>query len=147
MFKLSSLILVFILVSACVKTEPSNVKTGGSALSGSPKFWPNDPFPMKIYVSDAFTEDEYDALKDGAEKWESTVGNKDWFDFQEDRISEISNTSSGINTLAADTRIGVYKTLNWPYDSQILALVNQLLMVYNKNTVCSYSKSRYACQC
>lgn len=137
MLKSIPAVLILVLLSACIKKEEANVKIGGSTNSSAPMFWEGNPFPLKIYVSESFDDDEKEALRVSAEKWETAHGmSEDWFNFQAVKVPEISTTNFSL--MSSDSKIGVYQTKPWPYDTYILALVNISYFAYNKGTSSEY---------
>ncbi len=130
-------VLILVLLCSCIKKDEVKVTVGGSANPSAPMFWDGNPFPLNIYVSQSFEDNEKEVLRVAAEKWETAHGmSEDWFNFQAGKVPEIS--TSNFLGMSSDNRIGIYQTSPWPYNSYILALVNISYFAYNKGTTSEY---------
>lgn len=135
MIKPLFLVLILITLSACVGSEKADVKAGGSASATGAYVWGQSKFPLKIKISDAFTNDtDVDAIKLGATQWETSTQNKrDFFEFQSSRPHEITDSSFSPNALN-DSEMVVYRTTNWPWDRYVLAITQIWGIRYNEGT-------------
>ena len=139
MFKAVTIaLLAAALTSACVKKEESNVVSGGSASPSSPMFWSGNPFPLNIYLSDAFTTQQADAIKRGGNSWETALGGKNWFDFNPVAQHEVTNSAFSGDALGRDNQIVVYKTTQWQSDRGVIAYAQNMVTAYNEGTSSEY---------
>jgi hypothetical protein len=110
-------------LAACTPTDQDQfAHSGTSAYSSSlaPSKWPsNSNFPINLRVGTNFNTDESDAIKNSANAWSASTGDRVQF-------FETSNTTSpvGTNKLSGykDSVMGVYRLDTWPSDLPAMAL-------------------------
>lgn len=132
-----SLILLVVFTVAC-ENQTANVKKGGTASATAPSYWVKSKFPLEVKIANSFSDNEVNAITEGAVQWEKSTEEKvNFFTILGERPIEITNSSFDSGTLN-DSEMVVYKTTRWPWARYVLAITQLWGMRYNQGTASEY---------
>lgn len=136
--------LIFVLGACAPQNEEAFLTTRSAASSENmPSRWPANAFPIQLNISDAFSPDEADAVKDMANQWSLSTNNKINFFDTTGNTTEKGNVN--INSYN-DGQMAIYKLTTWPteFPASALAVTQVFGTKINVGSSSAYIKIEHA---
>lgn len=114
------LFFILILLIGCSYEEENTLsyrEFSSSNMSKLPGRWPINSFPLRLRISEDFTDEEIAALQEQADSWEMAIDDElDFFDYDFPLIENLEprNSNDYKDHPSQGSYLGIYKSSNWP---------------------------------